>query len=98
MSKILHLHLKYEYFDAIKRGEKIMEFRLSCLWERRLELGEYTHMRLYRGYQKVSENTVIDLPYLGFETQVITHEHFGENPARVCAIPVCVSNKLNKAG
>lgn len=86
--KTLHLHLKYRYFDAIKRGEKQFEYRLASKWQDRLGSARYTHIRLYRGYQKASPETVIDAPYVGYILEVIKHEHFGPDPVWVCAIPI----------
>jgi hypothetical protein len=94
-NKKLHLHLNFEYFDAINRGEKRLEFRLAEKWKIKLDKGQYVYIRLCRGYQKTSANTVIELPYLGYELQEITHKHFGPNPVEVCAILVDVKEKLN---
>jgi len=94
-NKKLHLHLNFEYFDAINRGEKRLEFRLAEKWKIKLDKGQYDYIRLCRGYQKTSANTVIELPYLGYELQEITHKHFGPNPVEVCAILVDVKEKLN---
>jgi hypothetical protein len=86
--RTLHLHLKYEYFDAIKSGEKAEEFRDINLWKKRLDKHEYKFIRLYRGYQKVSPETVIDLPYKGYKHKTITHPHFQNRQTVVCAIDV----------
>jgi len=91
--KIVHFHLNFEYFDQIKCGEKTQEFRLFDKWDKRLANGEFTHIRLYRGYQKSSDDTVIDLPYLGYEVKKIIHKHFGKNQVKVCAINVDIKNK-----
>ena len=85
---ILHLHLKFEYFDAIASGKKKEEYRDAEKWLEKLLYREYDGIRLYRGYEKVSESTVIDLPYKGYELKTITHPHFGNVPTVVCAIDV----------
>ena len=89
MNDILHLHLKYEYFDAIANGEKTEEYRDAEKWLKRLLGRHYDSIRLYRAYQKVSDDTVIDLPYKGFKLKTIIHPHFNNIPTRVCAINVC---------
>lgn len=88
MKKVLHLHLKFEYFDKIEAGRKPKEYRLAEKWKHKLDNGKYTDIRLYRGYQEVSPSTIIDLPYKGYELETITHKHFGENPVAVCSIDV----------
>ena len=94
-NKKLHLHLNFEYFDAINLGEKTLEFRLAEKWKIKLDTGQYSYIRLCRGYQKTSANTVIELPYLGYELQTITHKHFGPDPVEACAILVDIKEKLN---
>ena len=86
--KTLHLHLKYEYFDAIKSRVKKEEYRDAEIWEEKLCSNNYTKIRLYRGYQKVGPDTVLDLPYKGFIFKSITHPRFGDKPIAVCAIDV----------
>ena len=86
--KVLHLHLKFEYFDAIKNGQKHFEYRLASKWQKKLDANNYTHVRLYRGYQKASSATVIDRIYSGYRHITKTHKHFGKDPVEVCAIDV----------
>ena len=86
--KILHLHLTFQYFDEIKAGKKSEEFRNAEYWRPRLDAGNYTHIRLWRAYQKKSPETVIDLPYKGYELKTITHPHFDNVQTLVCAIDV----------
>jgi hypothetical protein len=85
----LVLHLKGEYFDAIKSGEKKEEYRLvTTYWFRRLHRPIY-EIVLYRGYPKVSDTGLImRRPWMGFSTKRITHQHFGPNPVNVYAIKV----------
>lgn len=87
-TKTLHLHLKYKYFDEIASGNKPEEFRDAKKWQHKLDTGNYTDIRLYRAYQKVSSETVIDLPYKGYKLKTIKHPHFGNVPTMVCAIDV----------
>lgn len=89
---ILHLHLKFEYFDDIASGKKKKEYRDAEKWLHRLLYRDYDGIRLYRGYQKVTDDTVIDLPYKGYELEIVTHPHFGNAPTLVCAIDVSQLN------
>lgn len=69
----LHLALKGEYFDAIKAGTKIEEFRLlNAYWRRRLVARDYDLLVLMRGYV----------------VKTITHPHFGPEPVEVFALNV----------
>lgn len=86
--KILHLHLCYDYFDDIKAGRKDKEYRLAEKWKSKLDNTNYTHIRLYRGYDKVALDTVIDVHYMGYALETITHRHFKNIPTEVCAINV----------
>lgn len=86
--EILHLHLKFKYFDEIAAGEKPEEYRDALKWQVRLDNNWYSHIRLYRGFEKVGEETVIDRLYNGYELKVITHPHFDNTPTKVCAIDV----------
>lgn len=86
--RILHLHLRYKYFDAIAAGTKLKEYREAAKWKHKLDSNDYTHIMLYRGYQKKAHDTVMELPYCGYELKTITHPHFGPDPVQVCAIDV----------
>lgn len=90
MSRILHLALKAEYFDAIKSGEKKEEYRLvSSHWWRRLQFKEYDEIHLTKGYPpKTNLSRRIIRPWRGCETRFITHPHFGPKPVKVYAIKV----------
>lgn len=84
----LHLNLKFEYFDAIKAGTKIFEYRdITPRWEKRLIDRKYTNIILKRAYPKKDDvESHIILPYRGYERQVIIHKHFGNKPKEVFAI------------
>lgn len=86
--KTLHLHVNFEYFDQIKDGTKKEEYRESDKWKAKLDANNYTNIRIYRGYQKASPETVIDLPYKGYIEKTITHKHFEDKETKVCAIDV----------
>lgn len=84
----LHLHLRFQYFDAIVRGEKVFEYRDAAKWQNKLDSKNYERIRLYRGFEKVSDDTIIDIPYRGYKIETIVHPHFGNVPKLVCSIHV----------
>lgn len=85
--RTLHLNLKGEYFDQIKSGSKLYEFRLATKWEKRLEGKDFDRILFKRGYPKSNDpERIIERPWRGYELQFITHPHFGNNPVEVCAI------------
>jgi len=90
MTRTLTLPLKGEYFDAIKSGEKVEEFRLCTeFWEKRIEDRRYDRIVLTRGYPKRDDTSRrITRPWLGYTIKEITHPHFGAQPVRVYAIVV----------
>lgn len=89
-SPILVLHLKGEYFDQIKAGEKLEEYRLCTpYWRARLENRVYSRIDLLRGYPKHTErDKCLSLPWRGGSQKTITHPHFGPEPVQVYAIDV----------
>ena len=86
----LQLALKAEYFDQIKRGEKVEEYRLRTpYWAKRLEGRDYDSIVLTLGYpDKYCHERRLKLKWRGFELKVITHKHFGPDPVEVYAIRV----------
>lgn len=97
---ILTLHLKGEYFDQIKSGEKLFEYRLkNDYWTRRLIeknglAKPFRRIMLCRGYPAKGdqENRMIR-PWFGLTVETITHPHFGTDPVGVYSIPVNVEPK-----
>lgn len=93
---LLHLALKAEYFEAIKSGEKVDEFRLfNRYWRKRLtdlEDGspkQFDGIVLTLGYPKSDdEERIIRRPWEGYEIRRITHPLFGKLPVKVFAIKV----------
>ena len=53
MIKIVHLPLKYRYYEQIKSGEKTIEYRNKNMYWR-LRLQGATHARMRKGYTKES--------------------------------------------
>lgn len=86
----LVLPLKAEYFNAIKSGEKVDEFRLCTdYWRRRLENQHFDKIVLTLGYPKRSDEAKrIIKPWRGYVVRTITHPHFGPDPVKVFAIHV----------
>lgn len=86
----LILPLKREYFEQIKSGEKVEEYRLyNDYWYRRLHMRHYGRIILTLDYPKADdqERRIIK-PWRGYVERTITHPHFGPNPVRVFAINV----------
>lgn len=88
--RVLHLNLKAEYFDQIKSGEKVEEFRLRTpFWAKRLEGREYDRIEISKGYPaKGDADRRISRPWIGYRKTTITHPHFGPDPVEVYAILV----------
>jgi len=86
----LHLPLKGVYFDEIKSGAKIDEYRLiTPFWARRLEGRTYDQIKLTKGYPPKSDSSRrMTRPWCGFRKMIITHPHFGPDPVEVYAIRV----------
>lgn len=78
------------YFDQIKAGTKLEEYRLvNAYWMKLLFNRQYDRIILTRGYpRKDDEDRRINLKYRGFEVKTITHPHFGPEPVRVFAIKI----------
>lgn len=88
----LQLALKAEYFDAIKAGTKLEEYRVANdYWTRRLRvpIDHYKTIVLTKGYPKRGDpERTIELPWRGYTRKTITHPHFGPEPVEVFAIAV----------
>ena len=98
----LHLHVKTEYFEAIKRGEKTEEYRRkNRYWESRFLFcvvnpndgctraiyeQHYDSVVIYNAYKRATPENILTFPWRGFETKTITHPHFGPEPVTVFAI------------
>jgi hypothetical protein len=88
--RVLHLSLKREYFEAIKSGVKIWEYRLQTdYWSKRLVGRHYDRVELSLGYPPAGDQERrISRPWNGYLCEVITHPHFGDKPVSVYAIKV----------
>jgi len=89
----LVLPLKGEYFDAIKAGTKVEEFRLrTAYWRKRLEGRSFDRVVLMLGYPaRDNHERRLVLPWRGYRETTITHPHFGPEPVQVYAIQVAAS-------
>lgn len=86
----LILPLKAEYFNAIKAGVKVQEFRLrNAYWRKRLEGRTFDRVVLTLGYPKASDTERRILrPWRSYDVITLTHPHFGPYPVEVFAIDV----------
>ena len=86
----LILPLKAEYFDAIRDGSKLEEYRLeNDYWTKRLVGRTYDGIVLTKGYPKSDDHERrLRKPWRGFVGKTITHPHFGPEPVSVFAIDV----------
>lgn len=89
----LHLNLKAEYFDAIKDGSKLFEYRrCTPYWVKRLVGKEFGRVFIKRGYPAHGDmDRTLVRAWAGYEIQKITHPHFGPAPVEVFAIRVGVA-------
>lgn len=87
MVKILTLNLKKEYFEEIKNGTKLEEYReVREYWTKRLSK-EFSEIHIKLGYPKKGDQSrTIKFKYNGFKIKKIRHNHFGENEIKVYAI------------
>jgi len=94
----LTLALKAEYFDAIKAGTKLEEYRCDNeYWRKRLLVGgvfgtlalSFDRIVLTKGYPKAGDSDRrLIRPWRGWTRKTITHPHFGSEPIDVFAIDV----------
>ena len=82
----LHLHVKTEYFEAVKRGEKTFEFRLANdYWTKRLVGKSYDGIVYYNAYKPGVENRM-EFPWRGCHSVRLKHKHFGDQMVECFAI------------
>jgi len=86
----LHLNLKKQYFEEIRDGEKLEEYRVyNDYWKKRLVGREYQNIQIKSGYPKSTDTSrIVTRPYMGYEVKTITHEFFNNVPTKVFAIKV----------
>lgn len=87
---VLMLPVKGIYFDQMKVGTKVFEYRLRTpYWRKRLEGRTYDRVCVTRGYPSASDHDRrLVVAWLGYEEQTLTHEFFGPDPVEVFAIRI----------
>lgn len=88
--RILHIPVKKMYFDQIKAGTKLFEFRLrNAYWQQRLQDKEFDEVHIKLGYPKRGDtDRILVFPWRGVEMQTILHPEFGPCAVDVYAIRV----------
>lgn len=86
----LVLPVKRCYFEQMRDGVKPFEFRLrTSYWQKRLVGRSYDRVVVTLGYPSKDDCARrLVRPWLGYEEQTITHEHFGSEPVEVFAIKI----------
>ena len=91
-SERLTIPINGVYFDQIRSGEKLEEYRLvTPFWRKRLVDRTYRKIVLTRGYPKgggVEGETRLTLRWNGYRVTRLLHPHFGPNVVKVFAIDV----------
>lgn len=87
MKRVLRLPVKAEYFEQIKAGTKIEEYRIiKDYWSKRL-IKEYDEVWVTLGYPSSDEtDKIIKFKWTGYEIKKITHKEFGNKEVDVYAI------------
>jgi hypothetical protein len=98
--KVLTLPLKREFFDAIKAGTKLEEYRLrNDYWMTRLENRTYDAIELTLGYPAADDAARrLRRPWKGFTVKMIQHPLFGAKPVQVYAINVAADASSSETG
>lgn len=66
--KVLHLNLYRKYFDAILKGDKVVEYRdITPYWSKRLEGRHYDIIQFRNGYAKVAPTMVVEYKGMGID-------------------------------
>lgn len=86
----LVLHLKQEFFEAIREGSKREEYRLRTpYWTRRLLGRAFERIELCCGYPKHGDTSRrLYRRWKGMRVTAVQHVLFGEQPVNVFAIDV----------
>ena len=86
----LTLPVKTEYFNAIKSGEKVEEYRLiTDYWKKRLVGREYEGIIITLGYpKKTDESRRLSFQWRGYQITKLQHRHFGRDTVYVFALPL----------
>lgn len=92
MTRILHLHVTFFYFEQIVFGDKEEEYRIVEKWRKAVEGKEYDILRIWRGYT----SEAIDFPYRAPTIRTMTHEHFGAEPVTVYVFELESETKMSE--
>lgn len=86
----LILPVKREYFEQMRDGAKLAEYRLVTeYWRRRLLGRTYDSVVITLGYPKKDDaSRRLVFPWRGCTMETITHPHFGPAPVTVFSIKV----------
>jgi len=86
----LRIAVRREYFEQIRDGSKILEYRLANdYWKKRLVNKHYDTVTITLGYPKKGDTErEITTPYKGHFVTQIKHKEFGHEGAIVFAIRV----------
>lgn len=86
----LVLPVKREYFEQMRDGTKLAEYRLCTeYWRRRLLGRTYDSVVITLGYPKKDDAARrLVFPWRGYKVETIQHKHFGPDPVTVFAITV----------
>ncbi len=86
----LRLPVKREYFDQIKSGQKLEEYRaITPYWKKRIEGKTFDRVIITLGYPKSDDlDRMLFRAWRGYVTKTIIHKHFDFKPTKVYAIRV----------
>lgn len=86
--KRLVLHVRKEYFDLIRLGDKRYEYRkYSPYWRKRLHDVSYDVVEICLGYPTAGDDSRRMLfRWKGWSKKVLLHKEFGPVPQQVYAI------------
>lgn len=92
--KVLQLALRRKWFEAIRDGSKLEEYRLaSPYWKRRLEGKTFDKVVLTLGYPPREDlSRRIESPWLGVSRRIVQSEEWDNEPRDVFVIPLRPTN------
>jgi len=84
---ILTLNLNKKYFEEIKVGSKVEEYReVKEYWKKRLSK-EFDEIHIKLGYPKRKDHSkLLKFLWNGYKVKEILHPHFGDKKIKVYAI------------
>jgi hypothetical protein len=84
----LRLAVKREYFEQIKSGDKMEEYRIiNKYWINRIAEKSFDVLTITLGYPKSGDKEKeLHFKYNGYKIKEINHKHFGNKPVLVFAI------------